>query len=384
MEKHNNFTIAYIDGLKPAEGGRRYTVYDKGCPSLGLRITDTGNKSFFVMKKLKGSNRVVRVTLGKYPIMTIAQAREASMEEVRAISKGINPNDDKKRFRQEATLGDLFKEFMERYSKPEKKSWIYDQREIPKFYEDWFSRKISDITKQQIQKRHEEIKKENGLYQANRSLERLRAMYNKAIEWGWDGNNPTNGIKKYKEVKRDRFLLANESKAFFSALDEEDSVLARNYFYMALFTGARKTNVLEMRWDQIDIKNAIWRIPDTKNGEPVVVPLIKAALDLLKHIPKESEWVFPNSRSVSGHFEDPKKAWMRILTKAGIKNLRIHDIRRTMGSWQALTGASLPIIGKSLGHKSTDATQIYARLSNDPVRNSMTTAITKLMENKDV
>jgi integrase len=281
-----------------------------------------------------------------------------------------------------ATLGELFDEFMNRYAKLEKKSWIYDEREIPKFYGDWFNHKISSLTKQQIQKRHEEIRAKNGLYQANRALERLRAMYNKAIEWGWDGINPTNGIKKYREVKRDRFLLANETRAFFTALDMEENEVARNYFYMALFTGARKTNVLEMRWDQIDIKNAIWRIPDTKNGEPVVVSLIQPAVELLGKIPKESEWVFPNQRSASGHFEDPKKPWARILERAGIENLRIHDIRRTMGSWQALTGASLTIIGKSLGHKSTDATQIYARLSNDPVRDSMNTAIDKLMVQK--
>ena len=82
------------------------------------------------------------------------------------------------------------------------------------------------------------------------------------------------------------------------------------------------------------------------------------------------------------HFEEPKKPWARILERARITDLRIHDIRRTLGSWQALTGASLPIIGKSLGHKSTEVTQIYARLSNDPVRDSMTKAVTELMGQK--
>lgn len=382
MTDLKKFTISYLDGLKSAEKGKRYSVYDSMCPQLGLRVTDSGSKSFFVMKKMPGTMKVVRITLGKYPVMTISQARDAAMEATRYISQGINPNDDKRRFREQATLGELYKDFMERYSKKEKKSWKYDEREIVKFYSDWFNRKLSSITKQQIQKRHEDIRSNHGLYQANRCLERLRAMYNKAIEWGWDGLNPTNGIKKYKEIKRDRFLLASEAKAFFASLDVEENTVARNYFYMALFTGARKTNVLEMRWDQIDLKNAIWRIPDTKNGEPVIVPLIPAAVELLKQIPKDSEWVFPNPRSTSGHFEDPKKPWARILERAGITDLRIHDIRRTLGSWQALTGASLPIIGKSLGHKSTEATQIYARLSNDPVRDSMTKAVTELMGQK--
>lgn len=383
MSNVQNFTIAYLDSLKPADKGTRYTIYDGVRPELGLRVTDTGNKSFFVMKKIRGSNRVVRDTLGRYPVMTISQAREAAIETVRAISKGVNPNDEKKRFRQEATLGELFKEFMERYSKLEKKSWIYDQREIPKFYDTWFARKISDITKQQIQKRHEEIKANHGLYQANRSLERLRVMYNKAIEWGWDGTNPTNGIKKYKEIKRDRFLLVHEVSSFFNAVNEEDSLI-HDYIWLSLMTGARKSNVLAMRWSEIDFNASLWRIPDTKNGEPVIIPLIPRAVNMLneRYNQRKTEWVFDSPTKPGAHFVDPKKAWGRILERAGIEDLRIHDIRRTLGSWQAMTGASLSVIGKSLGHKSTEATNIYARLQNDTVRDSIQVTVDKLLECK--
>lgn len=81
--------------------------------------------------------------------------------------------------------------------------------------------------------------------------------------------------------------------------------------------------------------------------------------------------------------QDPKKAWKRVLDRAGIKDLRLHDIRRTLGSYQAITGASLNIIGKSLGHKTVAATQIYARLNDDPVRDSMQTAVTKMLEYKE-
>ena len=158
MTDLKKFTISYLDGLKSAEKGKRYSVYDSICPQLGLRVTDSGSKSFFVMKKMPGTMKVVRITLGKYPVMTISQARDAAMEATRYISQGINPNDDKRRFREQATLGELYKDFMERYSKKEKKSWKYDEREIVKFYSDWFNRKISSITKQQIQKRHEDIR----------------------------------------------------------------------------------------------------------------------------------------------------------------------------------------------------------------------------------
>lgn len=227
---------------------------------------------------------------------------------------------------------------------------------------------------------HQKITENNGIYQANRMLARIRSMYNKAIEWGWNGVNPASGIKQNREVKRDRFVQPKEFPEFFKALNEEPNIVARNYIWMSLFTGARKSNVLAMRWEDIDFSLKIWRIPNTKNGEPLIVPLDDRAVALLKDIEQTSEWVFPSPASASGHLQDPKKAWKRILDRAGIKNLRIHDIRRTLGSYQAITGASLPIIGKTLGHKSQTATQIYARLDYDPVRESMKNALEKMFE----
>lgn len=379
--RHENFTVEFLNSLPAAEKGKRYAVHDIKIPQLSIRVTDAGTKSFSMAQRLK--DKTIRIVLGKYPAMTIAQARQAAVKQLTELSAGKNPNEGKRQFRQEKTLGDLFKEYMERYSKKTKRSWIYDEREIPKFLSHWFSRKISDITQQQIRKLHEEISENNGVYQANRMLERIKSMYNRAIEWGWDGKNPAVGIKKNKEVKRDRFLLPAEFPAFFKALNEEENEVARNYIWMSLLTGARKSNVLSMRWDEIDFKRAIWRIPETKNGDPLDVPLIGKAMEILNGIPRTCEWVFPNPESKTGHFQDPKKAWARILDRAGIKDLRIHDIRRTLGSYQAITGASLTIIGKSLGHKSTDATQVYARLHDDPVRASIDTAVNKMLEYKE-
>jgi integrase len=108
-------------------------------------------------------------------------------------------------------------------------------------------------------------------------------------------------------------------------------------------------------------------------------------LDVLKtrkeSAKKGCQWVFPATRSDSrsGHLNYPQRAWVRICERAGLKNIRIHDLRRTLGSWQAATGASLPIIGKSLGHKNQSTTQIYARLNLDPVRESVDAATAAMM-----
>ena len=133
-------------------------------------------------------------------------------------------------------------------------------------------------------------------------------MYNRAIEWGWDGTNPCNGIKKFKEIKRDRFLQPQEFPAFFEALEEEYNTQAKNYIWLSLLTGARKANVLAMRWDEIDFGRNLWHIPETKNGESLDVPLVEEAVRRLKAIQEtsDSEWVFPSSTSSTGHLQDPK------------------------------------------------------------------------------
>ena len=154
----------------------------------------------------------------------------------------------------------------------------------------------------------------------------------------------------------------------------------RDYFLLSLLTGARRANVLSMQWKDVNLKHGKWRIKEMKSGTPQTITLSPEAVDVLQNR-KPSEpttFVFPGDGS-SGHLIDPKKGWKRIIERAGIDDLRIHDLRRTLGSWQAKTGASLAIIGKSLNYKNQNSTAIYARLDLDPVRDSVNTATSAMM-----
>ena len=208
-------------------------------------------------------------------------------------------------------------------------------------------------------------------------------MFNKAIkDWNFTNGNPAAGIKLFHEEKRDRFLGAEELPAFFDALNAEPNESLRDFFMLALLCGARKANILSMRWVDIDFTHNLWRIPETKSGMPVVIPLVAPAVEVLyarRKVTKDSEWVFP-SHGATGHLVEPKSAWERILKRAGLEDVRIHDLRRTLGSWQAMGGASLPIIGKSLGHTQVSTTAIYARLTVDPVRESVDRATTAIID----
>jgi integrase len=321
--------------------------------------------------------------------MTVELARKAAQKIKGQLAEGKNPCEEKEKIANEKTFGEAFELFIELHAKIAKKesSVKEDKRQVNKFLQRWFMRPLSSITKDEVQEIHNRIGRENGKYESNRLLERIRAIYNKMINWGWEGTNPAAKIQKFKEQKRDRFILHDELPKFMEALEMEPNRAMKDFFLMCLYTGARCGNVLSMRWEDIDFSIKEWRIPDTTNGEPVRIPLIGEALEILSDRSwiKDSSipWVFPG-HGKSGCLTSPQKAWKKILDRAGLKNLRIHDLRRTLASYQAIAGTSLLIIGKSLGHKSPQSTAIYARLSNDPLRASMESALDFYRKGKEV
>ena len=380
MKKNINFTKKTIDSLKLPDKNKRHYFYDEKINGLELMVTDQGTKSFKVYRKFNG--KPVRVTLGKYPEMTIENARKKAQLVITDMISGKNPNEEKKNIRSETTFGEMFKIFMERHSKITKKSWIADEQDVPRFLSHWFKKKLSTISKQEIQLIHERVRAENGLYQANRLLERIKVIYNKAIEWGWNGTNPASNIKKFKEKSRDRFLHPDELPRFFESLEVESNSTIKDYIYVSLFTGARKSNVLSMKWEDINFERCEWLIPETKNGESLRVHLTEKVIDILKNrlqSSPNSKWVF-ESIGKTGHLVEPKSGWKRILQRADLKDLRLHDLRRTLGSWQAATGANSYIIGRSLGHKNQQSTAIYARLSIDPIKESVEKAAQAMLK----
>ena len=151
---------------------------------------------------------------------------------------------------------------------------------------------------------------------------------------------------------------------------------------MCLFTGARRLNVQAMRWKEVSFEEATWRIPDTKSGEPQVVPLDPWSIEILKERRKSGtveEFVFPG-RGKRGHIMEIRYALSRVCKAADIEDLRPHDLRRTLGSFQAIQGTSMIIIGESLGQTSQQATAVYSRIDTEPVRASKEAAVALMVD----
>ena len=389
MSNSLNFTKEALQGLPTPDSGKRTVYLDAKTTGLQIRVTDTGAKTFSVYRRMKGG-RPERITLGRFPTMTIEQARKQAARINAEIEEGSNPAEVKRAHRGEITFADMFKEYGERHGN-KKKSWRTDQSIYENHLQSFAPCKVSKVTREMISRTLSDLDKAG---KAGATINNIRALissiYGRAIEWGYATNNPVSGIKTRTKVKRDRFLQAVELPRFFKALADEPNQTLRDYILLALLTGARRSNLLAMRWKEINLSEHIWRIPDTKNGTPQNVTLSPEAVSILKDrhesADKKAIFVFPGT-GVSGHIEEPKKAVIRVMARAGIPygrskpdGVTLHDLRRTLGSWQAKTGASLAIIGKSLNHKSQQATAIYARLDLDPVRQSVNTATAAMLE----
>jgi integrase len=371
-----NFTREAIEKLPNPTNGQRAYYYDTKVRGLTVAVSGLGKKTFVLYRKV--NRKPERISIGPFADLSIEQARGKAHQLNADIARGENPAQNRRDVSAESTLKELFNIYMENHARPHKKSWRNDELMFNCHLSRWAGRRLSDISKRDVTGLQATIRRSSGPYAANRLIDLLCTMFNRAREfWGWKGENPAAGMKAFPETKRERFMDGDELRAFFQSLNQESNGTIRDYIWISLLTGARRGNVQSMRWDEINWTRATWNIPGakSKSGEPINIALVAAALRILdtRKAESTSEWVFPGVGK-RGHLVEPKTAWKRILKRAQLTDLRIHDLRRTLGSWQAILGTSLPIIGKSLGHKSLSATEIYARLNLDPVRESVNRA----------
>ncbi len=377
------FSKRALVAIQPPKAGKRLNAYDIEIPKLALRVTSNGTKTFYVVKRT--GREIAWIKLGTFPDMSVEVARNEATRTLAEFTSGVNPAIVRRKLKKEPTLSEFFVVFGEKHGKL-KKSWRSDIQRFKQYIEKPLGKKkLSEIDRASVRDVIEGVQKAGmtpGTQRQIRSL--ISTILGRAVDWDYLEFNPASRIKVAGAiVKRDRFLLSDELPRFFAALNAEPSNVMRDFILLAVLTGARKTNLLEMHWSDIDFNTATWRIGRTKNGDPQIVTLSEQAIEVLEGRRKQSKsgFVFPaNSRS--GHIDDPKPALMRVMERAGIpygrkvpNGITLHDLRRTLGSWQAMTGSSLTIIGKSLNHKSHASTAIYAQLENtqksSPVRESV-------------
>jgi integrase len=211
--------------------------------------------------------------------------------------------------------------------------------------------------------------RENGyaIGTSNRAVVILRYLYNLARKWNVPGvsANPTAGIELGSEVQRNRFLTREEAQALVAALSADENRTAANAILLLLLTGARRNEITQARWDNVLWNERKLLVPLSKSGKPRWIALSAAAIDLLKSLPHgDNPFVFPSP--VTGR---PSPSlwfpWKRIRDRAGLSDVRLHDLRHSFASFLVNEGVSLYVVQALLGHANARTTQRYAHLAAD-------------------
>lgn len=376
----------------PASGQVDY--WDDSVTGFGLRVSAGGKKSWVYMYRLKDSGQKRRYSIGAYPGLGLADARDEAVQLAARVARGEDPVKEKNDCRRAGTFSELADLYLEEWAKgpaftewekngkvglppkPRKKSWFKDERIINfDLAPALGSRKAYSVDEEDVEDILDGIVNRGAPIQANRSLEILRGIYNWALKKKKYKRefkllmNPCFGVRKpSEEVQRDRVLTEGEIKKIWIAAGEDESRNAA-VLKLELMTAQRGGEVLSMHWDYIDLAKKWWGIPAemSKNGIAHRVPLSDEAVALLTTLQvdkPDEEWVFPK-KGGGGYAPHIQKVMDRVRNKTNVKNVRQHDLRRTAASHLASLKVPRLTIAKILNHVDPDITAVYDRYSYD-------------------
>lgn len=379
-----------LSTLQIPEGKTRMTVSDKACPGLSIEFRKPGGASWRIRYSFHKIQELI--TLGNTKQLSLHEARNLWFTAQKLISENQDPALTLKQNRHGAcpTFGEFIKKFYLPYIRTYKRSVSSDETLLNNHLLPHFvSYRMNQITCYKVVEFLQS--KVSAGYKpgyCNRFLVLLGFCFNLALKWELPGlrQNPVKGIALLKNThKVERYLQATEMKTLFHALQHSRNPLLKYFVPLALLTGARKRELLDARWCDIDFVNGVWRIPMTKSGKPLSLPLTREAhallLDLHTRLPDlmgvsdsaEIEWVFPNPKT-GRPFVSIFNSWNSARTEAGLPDLRIHDLRHSFAS--ALVNHGVPIydVQKLLGHQSIKTTERYSHLAPERLRASASAA----------
>lgn len=351
-----------------------YFIWDDDIPGFGLRILASKRKSYIV--QYRAGRRSRRMSLGLSTVLTCEQACTRAIAIIAAAKNGEDPAAKRDADRQAITV----KELAERFDK--ERIAVRVKESTAKGYRRMLERvivpalgrhRVTEVTRADIAKIHHELR--HIPYDANRCLEIISKMFSLAEMWRLrpEGTNPRKHIKKHPEEKRERFLSAAELRRVGGVLREMEnegielpSAIAA--VRLLILTGCRLGEIMTLKWEYVDFAGKALRLPDSKTGAKVV-HLGQPAIKVLEKVERveNNPWVIDGTKP-GARLSDLQPFWQRVRARAGLKDVRIHDLRHTFASTAVAAGQGLPMIGKLLGHTQVQTTARYAHLAADPVR----------------
>ncbi len=372
-----HLTDALIKRLPVPVRGNRVT-YDDVVKGFGVRITAGGARAF-VLNYVNAGGRERRLTIGQCGVWSTVAGREEARRLRQEIDRGVDPLADAEARREAPTVAELAARFEAEHLPRLRPSTREAYRSYLRVHvlPEIGSMKVAEVQFSDIDRLHRAVTRKRkgpvgGAYTANRVAAVLGKMFSLAVRWGLRSDNPAKAVPRNPEHARRRYLKPAELPRLLDAMNAHPDRASINAIRMLLLTGARRGEVLGMRWADYDQASGVWSKPaaTTKQDKPHDVPLSAPARALLAELAEEPRlpmYVFPGGGSVpqQGRL---KRAWASVCHAAGIEGLRIHDLRHSFASQLVSGGASLPLIGALLGHSNPKTTARYAHLYDDPLR----------------
>ena len=378
-----------IDEVKPT--AHRFEIWDTEIKGLGLRVAPSGRK-VYVLKYRTSDGTQRKPVIGTHGALTLEQARRQANDMLSTVRSGGDPSKDRKEARQAPTVADVCERYLEKHARPHKKpiSVVDDEGMIERYIKPRFgTRKIASIAFKDAERLHNQL--QHIPVRANRIRALMSKMLNLCEKWGFrpQHSNPYRHIARYPERKVHRAMTDGEIAGLAEMLHQaergdhvedpetgESVSVAENPVAIAairllLFTGMRRNEALRLRWDEVDLKAGVLRLGDSKTGEKLV-RLSSAAREVIeaqKTIRKLGHpCVFPSPVKPHKPLYDVKGVWNRIRERAGLEDVRLHDLRHNYAAAAAAGGLTLHQIGQLLGHRNPSTTARYADLVDDPAK----------------
>jgi integrase len=406
-----------VDALKCIKGKDRSFLWDDALAGFGVAAFPTGRKVYVAQYRQNGRSR--RVAIGEHGRLTPDEARSQAKTILGAVEKGADPIEERRAARGVRTFGEVADEFMRLHvsaKRKERTGQTYDGLLRNHILPAIGSKRIADIRRVDVARMHARMEDARGA--ANRAVALISAIWNWAARRDEveRSNNPAAGLERNREQAKERFLTSGELAKLGSALEEGETIglpyavdetkpkakhapkadkrrikldpFAVAAIRLLILTGARLREILDAKWENVDIERGILFLPDSKTGRKPVY-LSAAAQEVLASLPRieGNPYVLPGrgkKRTVKGETEgsgdkksapraDLKKPWAAVTKAAGLQGVRLHDLRHSFASFGAGASLGLPIIGKLLGHSQAATTHRYAHLDADPLRRAVDT-----------
>lgn len=360
-----------------------YLEWDRDVKGFGLRVYPSGKKKYLI--QYRNGKRTRRYTIGPHGVLTAEEARTQAKKLLGEVAKGEDPSGARQANRQAPTVAALcdrfLSEYAERHCKPSTvRGYANGSRRfvIPALG----PMLINDVSRADVAALHLKISKKTP-YQANRVLGLISKMFNTAEDWGLrnEGTNPARRIKKNREEEKKRYLRDEEQSRLGQILmrsleDETETVHIVSAIILLMLTGCRMSEITTLKWDYVTYSHL--ELPDSKTGRRRI-PLPREAHDILMGLPRlQGNPYVILGNTEDGHLTDLEKPWRRIRKRAGLEDVRLHDLRHTYASVAITNGIDPFMLKEIMGHKNLSTTLRYAHLADDAVQRAAGSVASRL------